>query len=112
VSRAPAGTHVLTVHGLADTTVPPCAPRLCLHTSPLTACARYDALIYARVFGARPPPGTHTLHLLEDAVHNFAGCRDEVADAIVAWWAALERGALVTGVWDGGPAARAESSKL
>lgn len=33
---------------------------------------RYDAIIYARIFGARTP-GTHHLHLVEDADHNFIG---------------------------------------
>ena len=32
----------------------------------------YDAIIYARAFGSRAP-GTHALHLIEDADHNFTG---------------------------------------
>jgi len=31
---------------------------------------RYDAVIYSRVFGSRAP-GTHSLHLIEEADHNF-----------------------------------------
>lgn len=38
----------------------------------LTSICSYDAIIYARVFGARPA-GTHNLHLIEDADHNFTG---------------------------------------
>lgn len=38
----------------------------------LTLACSYDAIIYARIFGARAP-GTHNLHLIEDADHNFTG---------------------------------------
>ena len=31
---------------------------------------RYDALIYARIYGSRQK-GTHTLHMIEEADHNF-----------------------------------------
>lgn len=31
---------------------------------------RYDAIIYSRALGARTP-GTHNLHLVEKADHNF-----------------------------------------
>lgn len=31
---------------------------------------RYDAVIYSRALGARTP-GTHSLHLIEEADHNF-----------------------------------------
>ncbi|TRM56950.1 Alpha/Beta hydrolase protein [Schizophyllum amplum] len=65
----PAHVAVLTVHGLADLTVPP-----------------YDAVIYARALGGRAP-GTHTLHLMEDAGHNFEGGRGR------------GRGQLRDGVW-------------
>lgn len=41
----------------------------------LTLTCSYDAIIYARVFGARTP-GTHNLHLIEDADHNFTGVRN------------------------------------
>lgn len=33
---------------------------------------RYDAVIYSRALGARSP-GTHNLHLVDDADHNFTG---------------------------------------
>ncbi|KAF8968918.1 Alpha/Beta hydrolase protein [Flammula alnicola] len=45
----------------------------------------YDALIYARALSDRTP-GTHTLHLMEDADHNFTGRQDDVVDAIIQWW--------------------------
>ncbi|KAG6335616.1 hypothetical protein ID866_3473 [Astraeus odoratus] len=51
----PQTIHVFTVHGLDDDVVPV-----------------HDAIIYARAFGARTP-GTHVLHLMEDADHNFTG---------------------------------------
>jgi hypothetical protein len=31
---------------------------------------RYDAVIYSQAFGSRAP-GTHSLHLIEEADHNF-----------------------------------------
>ncbi|TRM62165.1 Alpha/Beta hydrolase protein [Schizophyllum amplum] len=77
----PAHVAVLTVHGLADLTVSP-----------------YDAVIYARALGGRAP-GTHTLHLMEDAGHNFEGRTGEVVDAIVRWWDLRGRGQLRDGVW-------------
>jgi len=83
--RFPQGVHVLTVHGLADTTVPP-----------------YDAVIYARALGARSP-GTHTLHLVDDADHNFTGRQDEIVGYILAWWDLQARGEIKSsGVWDTG----------
>ncbi|KAH0832138.1 Alpha/Beta hydrolase protein [Lanmaoa asiatica] len=66
--KFPSSTDVLTIHGLADGTVPV-----------------YDAVIYARIFGARAP-GTHNLHLIEDADHNFTGRQDEIVDCILEWW--------------------------
>lgn len=33
---------------------------------------RYDAIIYARIYGARRP-GTHQLCYVEEADHNFTG---------------------------------------
>ncbi|GLB38189.1 putative ectomycorrhiza-regulated esterase [Lyophyllum shimeji] len=77
----PSTVDALTIHGLADKTVPP-----------------YDALIYTRALSNRAP-GTHTLHFVEDADHNFTGRQDQVVDAILDWWAARERGELKTGVW-------------
>ncbi|KAF8158490.1 ectomycorrhiza-regulated esterase [Crassisporium funariophilum] len=77
----PQTTDVLTVHGLSDKTVPP-----------------YDALIYARALSDRTP-GTHTLHLMEDADHNFTGRQDDVVEAILQWWDVREREQLKTGIW-------------
>lgn len=79
--RFPLNTHVLSLHGLNDTTVPP-----------------YDAIIYARALGSRAP-GSHNLHLIEDADHNFTGRQDEIVDTILEWWQLCERGDLKTGVW-------------
>lgn len=78
--RFPPTVDVLTVHGLADTIVPP-----------------YDAVIYTSILSNRTP-GTHTLNFVEDADHNFTGRQDEVVSAILGWWAARERGELQTGV--------------
>jgi len=80
----PQNTDVLSVHGLADKIVPP-----------------FDATIYARALGNRTA-GTHSLHYMEDADHNFTGRQDEVADAILEWWGMHERRALQTGVWQTG----------
>jgi len=79
--RFPAGTDVLTLHGLSDQTVPP-----------------YDGVIYARALGNRTP-GTHNIHFVEDADHNFTGRQDEVVDTILDWWGKHRRGELKTGVW-------------
>lgn len=76
----PSTINVLTIHGLVDEVVPV-----------------YDALIYARAFGSRTP-GTHVLHLMEDAGHNFSGRQDEVVDVILEWLEGHHSGALVTGV--------------
>ncbi|KAJ6550670.1 ectomycorrhiza-regulated esterase [Mycena vulgaris] len=78
----PAKIHVLTIHGLSDNTVPP-----------------YDALIYARALGARSP-GTHTLHMVEDADHNFTGRQDQVVDYMLEWLGLHKRGELKSsGLW-------------
>ncbi|KAF7299468.1 Peptidase-S9 domain-containing protein [Mycena indigotica] len=78
----PARIHVLTIHGLSDETVPP-----------------FDALIYARALGARSP-GTHTLHMLENADHNFTGRQDEIVGYILEWWDLQARGDITTsGLW-------------
>jgi len=79
--KFPSSIDVLTIHGLVDETVPV-----------------YDAVIYARAFGARAP-GTHSLHLIEDTGHNFTGRRDEVVDCILEWWEARCLGSLITGVF-------------
>ncbi|KAI6114315.1 hypothetical protein F5141DRAFT_1105832 [Pisolithus sp. B1] len=75
----PPTINVLTVHGLADGVVPV-----------------YDAVIYARAFGSRAP-GTHVLHLMEDADRNFTKA-NEVVDVILEWLEGHHSGALVTGV--------------
>ncbi|KAJ7727371.1 Alpha/Beta hydrolase protein [Mycena metata] len=80
--KFPAKVHALTIHGLSDQTVPP-----------------YDAIIYARALGARSP-GTHTLHMVEGADHNFTGRQDQVVDYILEWWDLHERGELKSsGLW-------------
>ncbi|KAF5382679.1 hypothetical protein D9615_003055 [Tricholomella constricta] len=79
--RFPSTVDALTIHGLADKTVPP-----------------YDAMIYTRALSNRSP-GTHTLNFMEDADHNFTGRQDEVVGAILDWWAAREQGKLQTGIW-------------
>ncbi|KAK0185723.1 Alpha/Beta hydrolase protein [Armillaria mellea] len=81
--RFPQGTDVLTIHGLSDTQVPP-----------------YDAVIYARALSSRDP-GTHSLHLVEHADHNFIGRQDEVVATILEWWGAREREDLQSGIWRG-----------
>jgi hypothetical protein len=65
--------------------------------------------MYAQVLGTRLP-GTHSLHLIEEADHNFTGRPEEVNDAILSWWDALEQGDLKTGVWC--PSESSASSKL
>lgn len=77
----PAATDVLTIHGLSDKTVPP-----------------YDAIIYARALGARSP-GTHNLHYVEGADHNFTGIQDEIVEVILDWWQKKNSKPLKTGIW-------------
>ncbi|KIL67727.1 hypothetical protein M378DRAFT_9014 [Amanita muscaria Koide BX008] len=79
--KFPATTDVLTVHGMSDITVPP-----------------GDALIYAKALGARRP-GTHALHLMEGADHNFTGHIDELIGSILEWWELRRRGGLNTEIW-------------
>ncbi|KAG0704852.1 ectomycorrhiza-regulated esterase [Suillus ampliporus] len=79
--KFPAHIDVLTLHGLADKTVPV-----------------YDAVLYSRIFGARTP-GTHSLHLIEEADHNFTNRQDEIVDCILGWWDAHDQGRLKTGIW-------------
>lgn len=55
-------------------------------------------MIYARALSSRTP-GTHTLHLMEDADHNFTGRQDEVVDVILDWWETRSRGGLTSGLW-------------
>jgi len=80
----PTSPDVLTIHGLADQAVPP-----------------YDAIIYARALSERHP-GTHNLHLMEDADHNFNGRQDEVVDIILEWWDKRQQHALESGIWMSG----------
>ncbi|KAG2065747.1 ectomycorrhiza-regulated esterase [Suillus decipiens] len=78
--KFPDQIDVLTMHGLVDKTVP-----------------AYDAVIYSRALGSRTP-GTHSLHLIEEADHNFTNRQDEVVDCILEWWDALNQGRLKTGI--------------
>ncbi|EMD39974.1 hypothetical protein CERSUDRAFT_112216 [Gelatoporia subvermispora B] len=80
----PQSTHVLTLHGVQDKVVPV-----------------FDAVLYARAFGARNA-GTHSLHLIETADHNFTGMQDDIAATILEWWDHLEQEKLKTGVWNTG----------
>jgi len=82
--KFPSNIHVLTIHGLRDTRVPP-----------------YDSVIYARALGTRTP-GTHNLCLMEDADHNFTGKYDSVVETVLEWQGKFERGILHTGVWNTG----------
>ncbi|KAF9019943.1 alpha/beta-hydrolase [Hymenopellis radicata] len=77
----PEPTDVLTIHGLSDAVVPP-----------------YDAIIYSKALSRRRP-GTHSLHLVEDADHNFTNRQDEVVDVILEWWQAHLHKDLATGIW-------------
>ncbi|KZT39506.1 hypothetical protein SISSUDRAFT_1020123 [Sistotremastrum suecicum HHB10207 ss-3] len=80
----PSHTHVLTIHGLKDTLVPP-----------------YDAIIYARALSNRAP-GTHTLQLIEEADHNFRGFQNEIIETILEWLASAQRGRIKNGIWRAG----------
>ncbi|KAI0060376.1 ectomycorrhiza-regulated esterase [Artomyces pyxidatus] len=77
----PLETDVLTIHGMADQTVP-----------------AYDATLYARALGARTP-GTHNLHLMEGADHNLTGKHEEVVETILEWWSSRQRRDLRSGIW-------------
>ncbi|KAF8496097.1 ectomycorrhiza-regulated esterase [Gautieria morchelliformis] len=76
----PQRTHALTIQGLVDEILPP-----------------YDAFIYARALSTRSP-GTHTLHMVEDADHNFTGKSDDVNDAIVEWLVQVRNGTVKGGI--------------
>jgi len=81
----PRNIHVITIHGLSDATAPP-----------------FEAIIYARVLGARSP-GTHNLHMVEGADHNMAGHMEDVISTVLGWFAALESGHLKhSGIWNTG----------
>ncbi|KAF9063281.1 Alpha/Beta hydrolase protein [Rhodocollybia butyracea] len=77
----PASPDVLTIHGMSDQAVPP-----------------YDAIIYSRALSQRNP-GTHSLHLMEDADHNFTGRQDEVVDIILDWLDNHRQRSLKSGIW-------------
>jgi len=95
----PCTTDVLTMHGLSDSTVPPyVAFFFLLKEGSSGFYLRYDALIYARALSHRIP-GTHTLHLMENADHNYTGRQDEVVDSILRWWNARKEGKLCTEIW-------------
>lgn len=107
-TQFPPATDVLTVHGLADKTVPPYVFHFsistCLHTCKSSVlitfiyyCNRYDAMIYARALSHRTP-GTHMLHMMEDGDHNFTGRQDDVVEAILQWWDTRQRGELQNGI--------------
>lgn len=59
---------------------------------------RLDALIYARALSDRSP-GIHSLHLTENADHNFTKRQDEVVNVVLEWWEARQRGTVKTGIW-------------
>ncbi|KAJ7766512.1 ectomycorrhiza-regulated esterase [Mycena maculata] len=103
--KFPANIHVLTIHGLSDKTVPPCALRYFAYlvdTDPPLPGYSYDALIYARALGTRSP-GTHTLHMVEDADHNFTGNQDQLVDYMLEWRDLHEQGELKSsGLWKTG----------
>jgi len=80
----PAQVDVLSVHGTQDQVVPV-----------------YDSVLHARALSDRSP-GTHTLHLVEDADHNFTGRQDEIVDTILEWWAMHQEKRLKSGIWHEG----------
>ncbi|KAF7971281.1 hypothetical protein HWV62_21528 [Athelia sp. TMB] len=80
----PAQVDVLSVHGTLDQVVPV-----------------YDSILHARALSNRSP-GTHTLHLVEDADHNFTGRQDEIVDTILEWWATHQEKRLKSGIWHEG----------
>lgn len=65
-------------------------PSACFAGAESNVDPRYDALIYASALGTRSP-GTHTLHLMEDADHNFTGKQDDVVSIILQWWDLRQR---------------------
>ena len=99
--RFPSATDVLTLHGLQDQTVSPWVIiQIEKRNKRMTfdCYFSYDALIYARALSSRSP-GTHTLHLVEHADHNFTGRRDDVVEAILQWWNMRLVGEARTGIW-------------
>ena len=115
----PAATDILTIHNLDDKMVPP-KPCFRLLTWPSVLIIDiYNATIYARALGAQIP-GTHNLHIVEYADHNFTEVRviylrlfqkqtdsdpqhrGEVFETILLWWETRRRGGLKTGLWPTG----------
>ncbi|TFK73186.1 alpha/beta-hydrolase [Pluteus cervinus] len=81
IDQFPSTIDVLTIHGLSDTRVPP-----------------FDALIYASILGQRTP-GTHTLHVIEDADHNFTNRQDDVVNKILDWLDVRQRNGTINPIW-------------
>ncbi|KAG8861395.1 protein translocase subunit [Tulasnella sp. 330] len=81
VTDFPPRADVLSIQGLADRILPP-----------------YDGLLYAQGLSGRSG-GSHTLHLIEEADHNFVGFHDEVVETILDWWDRRQRGLLKDGIW-------------
>src|SRR5882762_1051465 len=67
--KFPPHVHVLSLHGIQDQTVPVYDPGYIFIRATELTSSRYDALIYARALTNRSP-GTHNLHLVENADHN------------------------------------------
>lgn len=59
---------------------------------------RYDGLIYAGALSSRSP-GTHSLHLMEDADHIYTNRHEDLINTILDWWNFRQKGELVTGIW-------------
>ena len=62
---------------------------------------RYDAIIYAKALSTRIP-GTHNLHLVEGADHNFTGRQDDVVNPVLEWLVVKNHGDLKSGLWETG----------
>ncbi|KAG9006117.1 hypothetical protein FRB94_000942 [Tulasnella sp. JGI-2019a] len=77
----PPRADALTIQGLADKVIPP-----------------FDGILYAHALSGRSGV-THTLHLVEEADHNFVGFHDDLVETIVAWWNRKQQGMLKDGLW-------------
>jgi alpha/beta superfamily hydrolase len=66
--------------------------------SGVLSAGRADALIYAKALSTRTP-GTHSLHLIEGADHNFMGHHEEIIGSVVDWWELRQRQGLQSGIW-------------
>ncbi|THH17273.1 hypothetical protein EW146_g3504 [Bondarzewia mesenterica] len=112
--KFPQNTDMLSVHGLTDKVVPP-------YVLAATPCRAINVLIAEFFSWARyswvslvipttmPRPvvggrdgGTHNLHYVDGADHNFTGQYDEVVDTVLEWWDMHQRGQLRTGIWQTG----------